>query len=608
MISIFNTFDLFWCGSTQLPASLILQITDRKQVFKKLIFLRIFVAFCFFLEIVGLFLITLGLFSQDSSSLLILGIGMKIFGGLFCAQMQNRAGVILSLELQESLKSFRTHFQEISSLLADKGCSESEISSLHNLPSDVYQSELASCRKASLSNILAPFSCCLGLLVGGEYWSAAAVITLGMLSFPIGEYFFREYSFRHDNEMRLARSAKMVSYLKEIYQKHIALTLRVNALSQLPLLLFGLRFLCKDSGHLLAVFFGMTQGLACLTGTLSFQRVRVTSLRSTQVAINLIKTLANENLIITPSRWRQHCEASKIATPHLAMIDFTHYDKLKSGVILQQFSAKGLVKERGAQGLFPITCWIPKGGGCILQAPSGRGKTTLLAAIFHLIEHSGDLFFIENGHLENVHHMERDFFEDSIVFFKEENIEKSARIVDLFKNIPYPEWIAIRDQARTGWGEKVASLAWDASDNLIETEIQNLLKHNPSVFPQDFVNTLQMMREARIITIETICKAAGGNLATERIFPERIFSTLSAGEKRRLLCTLSLESALLRKMTKLIILDEPLAHLDADSIQKQIESIQRFQLQPNAPALLLISHQHIEELSEKMTASQILTL
>ena len=600
--SLSFAFDSLWCGKTQLPASLLLKLSDRKKIPAQLALFRFYIALCVFLQILGTFLITVGLFSSKPIELLIAGICLKVFGGLCSSFFQNRAGVLCSLEIQDSLKNLKTHAQEISGLLGDKGCSEAEIQAIYNLPSEVYQSELNSYKQSNLLNFGNPLACGIALLINGEIGTSIMVIILGLLSFPIGEYFFKEHTFRNEAQLRIGKSSQIISYLHSVYQEHIALTLRVNALSQAPLILFGMRFFWSTTGQLLPIFYGLTQGLAGLTGTLAFQRSRVSALRSTEIAEHLIEILAGPSFIITPVRWKEHQLQPQTAPP-LEM-----KKGLCDGVAFIDFSSKYSLRNEEIKLLPTITCGIPRQGVCILQAPSGRGKSTFLAAILHLIEHSGGFYFVDNKHWSNIHCLNRETFDKNVVFFKEENIEKSARIVDLFKDVVLIKLFDLQKQMVNHFGETLTGLAWHAADNLIEREIANIKKKQRSVFPSKMVPELERMRHERSILVDNFCKQSGGNLATPQIFPERIFSTLSSGERRRVITTLSFEKAATCMDVKLLILDEPLAHLDFESIQMQILTLRRLQELPHSPAMLIISHLHLDELRKQLSDVQILSL
>jgi energy-coupling factor transporter ATP-binding protein EcfA2 len=593
MKQFFFTFDKIWCGKTQIPASILVRILDTDHQTLLLASYRLRVACGLVLEILGAFLITLGLFSWSPLPILMLGIFFKVCGGLFSSYFQNRSGVFLSIELQNALKNLSTHSQEISALLSHRGYSESEITAIQTLPAEVYQSELNSYNQASLLNLGIPIACGLALLANGEFGTSFVVIGLGLLSFPMGEYFFREHTFRREAQLRIGRSAQLNTYLQHIYDEHIHQMLKVNALSQLPLVLFGVRVLWNSTGQLLANFFAIVQGLTGLSGTLAFQRSRVAGVKSTEMAIHLIEILAGKDFIITTQRWQEHIRQKEILPPPKLR------QQIENGVAIIDFTAKDF------QHIVSLTCAIPNGGAYLLQAPSGRGKSTFLAALLHLIEHTGSFFFVDKGEWVDIHTLSRENFEKKVLFFKEENFEKSARLVDMFQEVFRITLRNLYNETVEYFGQELTNLAWNASDNLIEKEVQNIEIGSQSVFPEGMLETLKLMRTKKAETVNNICKKAGGNLATSQIFPHRVFATLSSGEKRRMMSILSLEIAAVNPDIKLIILDEPLAHLDMDSVRLQINTLKQMQEQPYAPPLLIISHIHIEELMKSLLNAEL---
>jgi hypothetical protein len=369
------SFDKAWCGNNQVSASLLSDLSEENTQAKTIAIFRFFLAFSLIVELFGYFLITFGFSFQRPIWFFFSGVVLKMGGVLFGAFFQNKAGTSLSLELQKNLKKLSTHALEIKSFLSERGCSETEINSLATLPSAVYQSELNGYQRARILNIGAPIFCGLALLANGDTITSFIVIILGLLSFPIGERFFRENTFRKESELRLGQAAQLSDYVERVYNEHIWLTTKVNFLSQLPLLLFSFRFIWNGSGQLLSSFFGLTQGLAGLTGTLAFQKARVASMRTTETTTHLIHALSSPYLIVTPQRWRQHSQAH-------ATKDSAFFPGSKEGIMLVDFSPTIPFQEKE---IFSISCFIPFGAAYILKAPSGRGKSTFLAAVTHLI-------------------------------------------------------------------------------------------------------------------------------------------------------------------------------------------------------------------------------
>ena len=183
---------------------------------------------CFCIEIWGYFFITLGLSAYRPLWIFFTGIVLKIGGAIIGAFFQNKSGTFLSLELQKYLKRLSTHSLEIQSFLAGRGCSETEINSLQSLPTEVYQSELNGYQRSRILNIGAPLFCGFALLVNGDITTAFIVIILGLASFPIGERFFKENTFRRESELRLGLAAQLLQYVDKIYKEHVWLTVKVN--------------------------------------------------------------------------------------------------------------------------------------------------------------------------------------------------------------------------------------------------------------------------------------------------------------------------------------------------------------------------------------------
>jgi ABC-type multidrug transport system ATPase subunit len=596
--SSFIQFDKRWCGNHQIPASLLLNVSSDTRQAHSLAYLRFYLAICLVGELLGYFFITLGLLTYRPLWIFFTGIILKTTGELTGAFFQNKSGTFLSIELQKYLKKIHAHSVEIRSILADKGCSESEINAIQSLSSDVYQTELNGYQRARILNIGAPLACGLALLINGDYFISFIVILLGMLSFPIGEKFFKENTFRKESELRIGQAAQLLPYIEKIYKEHVRLTVKVNFLSQLPLLLFALRFLWNGTGQLLSSFFGLTQGLAGLTGALAFQKSRAAAIRTTTTTSHLIGALSSPHLIVTAKRWEEHC----LMGSQGINLDI---HALQDGVIFQHFCPFIPLQE---DAFFSVSSTIPSGAIGLLRAPSGKGKTTFLSALTHLMEHRGDLIFAIGGQFINAHALSREELDKKIFFFREDNVDKSARLVDLFKNINLQECVDFLNRARQSFHPLLVDLAWKAPDNLIELEIKHIASKKPSVFSSHMVDFLKDIRKKQHHLVQDILQKSGGNLSEDRIYPERQFSTLSSGEKRRIATLLTLESCRALQGISFVILDEPMAHLDEGNMHHQMLSIRTMQHIPIPPAILLISHHFIHEIQGQLTRVQELSL
>ena len=103
-----------------------------------------------------------------------------------------------------------------------------------------------------------------------------------------------------------------------------------------------------------------------------------------------------------------------------------------------------------------------------MQAPSGYGKSLLLLALMHMIDHRGELFVVDNGIAINVHDIDRDEWQNSVVFFREADLSASARLVDLFGEVLKNHLSDLYNQFINNYPVELTELAWNGSDNLVE--------------------------------------------------------------------------------------------------------------------------------------------
>jgi len=598
--SFFHKLDQLWCGNCQISALSFLKLTGNQAASLKLAWYRLGLFLSLLSELVGYFLMTYGLAKAAPTQIFLIGLGLKI-GGVFGESFfQNNAGVFLFIELEKYLERVKINLLEIRSFLTNQGCTEVEINSLQSIPGDVYQTELNPYQLTKVLNIGIPIACGLALFLTGDILISAVVMGLGLLAIPIGERFFKESTFRRDSEIRLGIAAEFHTYVEKIYKEHIALTTKVNLLSQLPLLLFAVKFIWTTaSGNILSAFFALTQGLVGLTGTLAFQRARVAAIRTTETATHLIQALSSSHLIATPQRWQEHCFNG-------AKEKFSHKAAFFDGTVIHDFSP---FLPKNSEEIFNLTLNLPSGGICFLKAPSGKGKSTFLSALFHLTEHKGDLVFLRNGEEINVHSLTREELNEKIFFFREENVKSSARIVDLFKSVTIHENESILNKAKQEFNPVLIDLAWKTSDNLLEQEIRHLDDGRQSVFPQGLKAFLKNLREGQLKQVQKILASSSGNLSNNRIHPERNFFTLSSGERRRLVPLLAFEHCKVKNSKiQLVVFDEPFTHLDQENILFQTKAIRNLQdLQPS-PSILTISHYLDDEIKISFAGVQEVVL
>lgn len=520
-----------------------------------------------------------------------LGIIFKISGGIGASIFQNKAGIQWHLILDDLLESFSMHGPHLRALLVQKGCSEIEIHSMKTLPNEIYQSELNSYRRAVFLNLGIPLTTSWALLVTGHIGVGLLVLAFGLIPLPLGEYLYNHYTQTQESKMRHARAARLALFVKATFNQHLRLTTFINLISQLPLLLFAL-FLVLGNKNLFITYYGLTQGLVGMVGLLAFQKSRTNSFRVVQTASHLLAALNDDAFLLTSTQWKNHVQqtcSSGLPSPAHA------------GIAIHSFQTQAFTKSE-----LELNLTIPYGHTCLLKAPSGHGKTTLIMALLHLIDHAGDLFYVENQQWMNIHHLSKSEMKNKFLWLNSDHIEPNDRLVDLFKELFKTSLSDLYQDFTKQWGSLLADLAWNSSDALLEFEIQKMEKGRFDIFHSSMLASLKNLRTERAQLFYTLTQEAGGNLSSDHIYPQRVYGTLSSGEKQRL-NTLLLREKTLHHGAKFTIFDEPLEHLDEDNMRHQMQMLQKIQNSPHPPAILIITHKHVEKFKTFLNVKEVIT-
>ncbi len=558
-------WDERWCGQSMLPVRFLLPfLADDGPAFRIILLRWITVAFTL-VEIVGTFVLTLGLLPGISLAWLWMGGLLKVGGILGATATQNLSGGIWMLQLNVALRRMRTHGSELRVMLADRGLSEGEINAMQALPGEIYTTEVNSYSRLQLLMGGIPLACACGLLVAQEVLTGFMVALIGMTTAPLSESFYQKRVRVVDERIRLGRATGVDSYLAHGLQQNQRILVGVQAISQLPLLLFLVRYAYGLGGDILASYFGITQGLIGLTTALSFQRSRVSCQRASESARHLLEALASPALLVSQQSWALHRES----------LELDGADGLKQGVLLRQFAVCSSYPRR----LPPLDAALPAGALTILQAPSGKGKTLLMLALAHLVDHTGDLFFVRGGVPINAHALPEEELSRAVWARREVDVERSTRIVDLFRPFCRNRLDPLYGAMRRNWGQTLTDVVWSAGDSRLERQLRNL----PGALPLGMKRTIEELRSARLKLVNELLQREG--LA---ISAEKSFGSLSSGEKRRILALVALTTAEVSPFVQLLILDEPFANLDAESIDAQIDVLER--LRQLNRAILIISH------------------
>ncbi len=599
--------DSLICGEYQIPAYLFYEaggsLTETKTIAKR----RLITAATHAANMSGIVMATWGASSESPNKLIgAVGVGIQAAAKVVDNPTRNRLGNHWHLRIGEVMCTNEHLLGMLRNDLIQAGFSGQEINDLENLSNYAYSTELISSRLDRLSNLVTPFA------VGGvmasyeSYFLAKAIITLGLAAIPIGEISYLKSNVQKRAANRAARSAKATDWLRVLGRDHINLVTFLNSVAQssrfVQALTLGFSY---SNPNIVSNLWGLEFGLNGLNGALSQQRGREDARRYTKMSKKMIELLSSKYLILTDKRWREHIEKNGIDSLEDPMIE--------NGIIIHEFKTK--LPNGKETNLPPVNLTAEQHKVIILIGKSGDGKSTFFSGPLHVAEHTGDLFIVNNGKAMNVHELQdaRDI-DNYIRLVSSNNLVPSSRIVDAFKKqfsiIYKDETSEIHDDDKMLWKH-----ATQVSDNLLETQINDLEQNNDhSFYPQRLLEPLKKLRIARISWVNNLLAQAGGNLivpgisATSGIGDGTINGGLSQGQKQRITMLVAETCAQVEPELKAIILDEPLDKLDeGENLQLQLDSIKRIQQANNAPALIIISHQHVYALQRK-TGAEIIDL
>lgn len=585
--AIAHMLDKLICGEYQIPAEEFERLTEDPVKTAELMRGRRQVLGGVALGATGVGLSTYALSNPTYAPLYALATVLTVTGNITQARASNKNGSLWSMALQEKVNELGPYTSSVEAALVDAGFAEDEIH-LASLHGDAYTTELNYVRLQLLQRILNPLSSAAGMVGYGDYALAAAISGIGLSGIPIGEAFYKESNVYRSAKQRAARAARHFPYLEQLAREHRSMTTRSNALRSVGDVMFATKYLIDPMGKTAASLKGIPEALGDLSAPLSFQRTRESAKRQVGITKQLIETLTSKPFIATRARYREH-----IAEHGVRVIS---NPPIHDGILVDSF--KAVLPSGEETAMQPFSLSVEKGETAILRAESGTGKSITLMALLHLLEHSGSVHLVRGGSAKDIHTFESQAeIARHILFVTEEGLNGTDRIADRFRDLFEQTHQDLFQAHLKKWDRTMVEIAWRTADNLLETEIKKLEKGERAVFPARMWAVLEEVRSERNGWVQERLRRQDGNLARKRITPQRVYSTLSAGEKSSLNFEVA-KSTIEETGVKVIIFDEPLAHLDERNRKLQLERLRALQESNRAVALIIVSHGSLQELKE----------
>ncbi|MDQ3099242.1 MAG: ATP-binding cassette domain-containing protein [bacterium] len=598
------------CGETQLPAYRYFESGGTVPESRSIALRRLAVGVTKGTSIVGAIATSWG-FSEKSPSALVYGAGLALQGGADFAE--NRILNSTGSRWNNHLTRIIMHVEHLTGMLknnlVDGGYTHQEIEAIGDIGTNTYSAELNSSTLNRLENHVMPFAVAGTMISYDQYLLAGAVAFLGSMAIPVGEKAYIESNIKRKSANRSARSAKAGDWLEALGIKHVNMVSRLNLISQADRVLQVLNVIFgRSDPSFIANVFGIGIGLKGLHGTLSMQRSREDSRRFTKFAERIVNLISSPNLILTLHRWLEHVKRDGISSLECPPVE--------NGIYIKEFKTK--LPNGQFTNLPEVTLAAESGTVTALIGKSGDGKSTFFTGPLHIAEHTGDCFIINDGQATDVH-MFRDqrAIDNYMKMISVDMVSPNSRIVDIFRSTyikTYNDELEIDKKDRKLW-----EYAKQVSDNLLQEELSllenirnssgstlsRLVGTNRSYFPARMLEPLKHYRESRLKWVNEKLKTAGGNLAIDQISATSRFGDgsmaggLSSGQRQRVVMLFAEVLAESESDLKALIFDEPLDKLDeSENLVFQLETIRKIQEMRDSPAILIITHQHINALAE----------
>ena len=422
-------------------------------------------------------------------------------------------------------------------------------------------------------------------LTGQITWAIVVFVVFIGTVYLKGKYLINDFSTRTTLSL-YANYSMNIPLLKAMNLSHLFYTLKVNLISNLSILISGLSLIFPIGSNVLAAFWGISTAIGQIEGAYS----KVSERFDTEAKIRLIKSLfemmGSNNFLISQDNLVQHLEKKN-------QIVVTNND---NGILVNSFKLNLDFLE--SNQIDDLNLFIKYGDVAVIKAISGKGKTTLVNAIAHKINHSGDIIAIEGNKKIDIHsYIQKNKIEKFVKFFSTDDITSTLTISEIFNSILLSNF----KNSFKGIEHSIVQTGLSLSKSMLN-DFTN--KTGNRVKPE-IIEVVTKYIQSREKYVNKLLSNTKGNLNNKNINSERIFSTLSSGEKLRLVSLFAKEYVKVFK-PKLIILDEPFGQLDKEiNLPIQVEVIKSIIKQKDPPSVIIISHQYIDVLEKELNANVI---
>jgi len=587
MGGIINKIDKLICGNTQLPIQNLAEVGVEKEELKKLFRLR-FRAFVSELLNSGKVILNQGL-AHENNIVAASGYGAdyafylnSMMGRNLAASQLNKIFINI---FENAMKDHKNIFQ--SELIGEYNHSSDDVKlflQLLNTEANLRQSELQVLFLNKIQKVLIPVSMGVSMMSYGETELAIANICIGLSSFVFDKVFYK-IAENKKKQLDATRTAKKWEVYNNIRTKLDKIFNTTNAVSHIDKIINAFIIMFANKNHTTANITGTISSLSMISSIYSTESLRVLLTKQIQIIKDFLEIYSSDRFLFTEKQWQKHIENPKeLENPNI-----------DNGIVFENLKPKKISHNQTLK-VEPLNIDLRNGEVSVIKASSGSGKSFLIQSIMKKINSTGEIHFVKDGKAINVKKFPHEEIAKKIIHLHPKVIDESYKIVDIMKEIflsteKYKEFIAennINSFSKKEYDE------WEVIINTDDNQLAEEKDKSNFISSEKLKSIASKFRDTRSNWINQTLKTQKGNL--RELDGNRMWTTLSDGEKLRILALYGYLKAKTNENLDLLILDEPLSQLDEkENLLYQLQTLKLIQRLEKPPAIIIISHQYIKE-------------
>lgn len=581
--------DTFLCSKWQIPLKYYIPFLGDKRKLLYFYFLRFFGWGLYVFSEIVLQATFIYLFSKGQNYFQLAGfvLILRFMALQFVSLLTNYLTLQLRSVVTLAFKAIDNYQSIVKAHLKNEGFTDSEIGHIQNIRSIVYTSELERLFISEATKIASSISIALIMfLIDNAIWGVAILVTIWAIYYLKTNILSKQFDARYII-YNIANHSLNIPLIEKANLSHLFYTVGMNFIGFFGLALSALSLVFSFDLSTFAVYIGIGIAVAQLSTISSNLASRYENEVKIKMIVCLFELMGSKNFLIS----------KKNIDDHLAQNSRFNAENAPKGIYIDNFKLDlDFMKGEEIQN---FNLHLKPGEIAVLKAYSGKGKTTLVNAINHKVNHSGDVIFVGNR-VENIHtYLKEGKIERFAKTFSVDEIDPNITVAELFNPVAKSKYkIPIRSV-------ELDQLLQDAGQDMPFSLLSDFKNKTGGWIKDEVKKEVDKYLNFRNRYVNSTLSKLGGNLSHKKVSASRIFSTLSTGEKLRVVVGYA-KCFVQTSSPKLVLIDEPFGQLDKEvNLTLQVNIIKEITNSKNPPSIIIISHQYIDRIKTELKAKVI---